>query len=148
VNRGEQVLVLDLMFTGSSWKNIPPYQFAQLLHGLGDRPIGMEAAQLSRITHWARERAGVSKVRLESGGIRTQVVSLVAAALEPDLFSAIAVRNGMHSLSYLLELPVPFEQAPELFCLDLYKDFDIDRLEALATPAKVTVAKYVEIPKK
>jgi hypothetical protein len=73
---------------------------------------------------------------------------LVAAALDPELFSAIVVRNGMHSLSYLLELPVRFEQAPELFCLDLYKDFDIDRLEALATPAKVNVAKYLEIPMK
>jgi hypothetical protein len=135
------------MFTESTWKDTKPYEFAQLLDGLGDRPIGMEAAQLIRITRWAKERAGVSNVRLESGGIRTQVVGLVAAALEPDLFSAIAVRNGMHSLSYLLELPVPFDQAPELFCLDLYKDFDIDRLEALAGPAKVTVAKYVEIPK-
>jgi dienelactone hydrolase len=148
VNRGEQVLVLDLMFTGSSWKDTQPYEFAQLLHGLGDRPIGMEAAQLSRITRWARERAGVSNVRLETGGIRTQVITLVAAGLDPTLFSALVVRNGMHSLSYVLELPVRFEQAPELFCLDLYKDFDIDRLEALAAPAKVKVTKYLEIPKK
>jgi hypothetical protein len=41
---------------------------------------------------------------------------------------------------------VPFDQAPELFCLDLYKLFDIDRLEALAAPAKVTVASYVDLP--
>jgi hypothetical protein len=72
----------------------------------------------------------------------------VAAALDPALFSAIVVRDGMHSLSYVLELPVRFEQAPELFCLDFYKDFDIDRLEALAGPAKVSVTKYLEIPKK
>ena len=148
VNRGEQVLALDLMFTGSSLKDTQPYQFAQILHGLGDRPIGMEAAQLSRIAHWARERAEVSNVRLETGGIRTQVVTLVAAALDPTPFSAIVVRDGMHSLSYVLELPVRFEQAPELFCLDLYKDFDLDRLEALAEPAKVSVTKYLEIPKK
>jgi dienelactone hydrolase len=148
VNRGEQVLALDLMFTGNSWKDTEPFQFAQILDGYGDRPIGMEAAQLSRITRWARERAGVASVRLEVGGIRTQVAALVAAALEPTLFSAIVVRNGMHSLSYVLELPVRFEQAPDLFCLDLYKDFDIDLLEALAAPAKVTVTKYLEIPKK
>jgi hypothetical protein len=108
----------------------------------------MEAAQLSMISRWAKERAGVSSVRLEARGIRTQVITLVAAALDPRLFSAIVVRNGMHSLSYVLELPVRFEQAPELFCLDLYKDFDIDHLEALAAPAKVSVAKYLEIPKK
>jgi dienelactone hydrolase len=148
VNRGEQVLALDLMFTGNSWKDTEPFQFAQILDGFGDRPIGMEAAQLSRIARWARERAGVASVRLEVGGIRTQVAALVAAALDPALFSAIVVRNGMHSLSYVLELPVRFEQAPELFCLDLYKDFDIDRLEALAAPVKVTVTKYLEIAKK
>jgi hypothetical protein len=136
------------MFTESTWKDTKPYEFAQLLDGLGDRPIGMEAAQLIRITRWAKERAGVSNVRLESGGIRTQVVSLTAAALDPELFSAIVVRDGMQSLSYVLELPVRFEQAPELFCLDFYKDFDIDRLEALAAPAKVSVTKYLEIPKK
>jgi dienelactone hydrolase len=148
VNRGEQVLALDLMFTGGSWKDTQPYEFVQLLHGLGDRPLGMEAAQLSMITRWAKERAGVSSVRLEARGIRTQVITLVAAALDPRLFSAIVVGNGMHSLSYVLELPVRFEQAPELFCLDLYKDFDIDRLEALAAPAKVSVTKYLEIPQK
>jgi hypothetical protein len=148
VNRGEQVLALDLMFTGSYWKDTQPFEFAQLLDGLGDRPIGMEAAQLSRIARWAGERGGVSKVRLETGGIRTQVISLVAAALDPALFSVLVVRNGMRSLSYVLELPVRFEQAPELFCLDLYKDFDIDRLEALAAPAKVNVPKYLELPKK
>jgi len=148
VNRGEQVLAIDLMFTGSSWKDTQPYQFAQLLDGLGDRPLGMEAAQLIRITRWARERAGVSSVRLEPGGIRTQAISLVAAALDPALFSAIVVRNGVHSLSYALELPVRFEQAPELFCLDLYKNFDIDRLEELAAPANVKVTKYLENSKK
>jgi hypothetical protein len=75
-------------------------------------------------------------------------VTLVAAALDPALFSDIVVRDGMHSLSYVLELPVRFDQAPELFCLDIYKDFDIDRLEALAAPAKVSVTKYLEIPRK
>jgi hypothetical protein len=148
VNRGEQVLALDLMFTGSSWKGTQPFEFAQILDGLGDRPIGMEVAQLDRITRWARVRAGVSSVRLEPGGIRTQAISLVAAALDPALYSVIVVRNGMHSLSYVLELPVRFEQAPELFCLDFYKEFDIDHLEALAAPVKVKVSKYAEIPKK
>ena len=143
VNRGEQVLALDLMFTGSSWKETEPYEFAQLLDGLGDRPLGMEASQLLTVARWAKERAGASSVRLEAGGSRTQVISLVAAALDPALFSSLKVRDGMRSLSYALDLPVPFEQAPELFCLDLYKDFDIDSLEVLAAPAKVTVAKYL-----
>jgi hypothetical protein len=106
----------------------------------------MEAAQLIRITRWAAQQAGVAKVRLEAAGIRSQGVALVAAALEPGLFSEIVVREGMHSLSYLLDAPVKFEQAPELFCLDLYKHFDIDSLEAMAAPTEVRTTHYLEDP--
>lgn len=145
--RGEQVLALDLMFMGSPWKGNYPFLFAQMLDAVGDRPLGMEAAQLIGITRWAKERAGVAKVRLEVGGMRNQAVALVAASLEPDLFSDIVVRDGIHSLSYALELPVDLDQAPELFCLDLYKYFDIDSLQALAAPAKVQATHYLELPK-
>jgi hypothetical protein len=150
VNRGDQVLALNLliMFTGSSWKDTDTSEFVQMLDGIGDRPIGMEAAQLISISRWARERAGVAHVRLDAVGIRSQGMALVAASQEPDLFSEIKLRHGTHSLSYLLALPVTFEQAPDLFCLDLYKNFDIDSLEALAAPAKVTVSSYVEVPQK
>ena len=145
-SRGEQVLALDLMFMGSAWKNEYPFLFGQMVDAVGDRPLGMQAAQLIGIARWAKERAGVSKVRLEVGGMRNQVVALVAASLEPDLFSEIAVRDGIHSLGYVLDLPVQFDQAPELFCLDLYKDFDIERLEVLAAPAKVQTSHYLELP--
>ena len=85
LNRGEQVLALDLMFTGAPWKDIEPFQFVQIMHGLGERPIGMEAAQLNRTARWAKERASASTVRLEVRGMRNQVAALVAAALEPQL---------------------------------------------------------------
>ena len=50
----------------------------------------------------------------------------------------MSIRDGMRSLKYLLDAPVKFESAPDLFCLDLYKQFDIDRLAKMAEPAKVT----------
>jgi hypothetical protein len=108
----------------------------------------MEAAQLIELAHWMRGLAGVAKVRLECTGIRNHVVALVAAALEPNLFSAIVVHQGLPSLGFLLQAPVTFFDAPDLFCLDLYKEFDVDRLAALSAPAQVTVEKYVEVPKK
>jgi hypothetical protein len=145
INRGDQVLALDLMFTGTSWKDTYPFLYAQMVDAVGDRPLGMEAAQLIRVTRWAAQRAGVSKVQLEVAGIRSQAAALVAAALEPELFSQIIIREGMSSLSYLLETPVQFSQAPELFCLDLYKYFNIDSLEAMAAPAEVRAT--VEVPR-
>ncbi len=144
--RGDQVLALDLMFTGSAWKGKDTFEFAQMLGGLGERPIGLQAAQLVRIARWAEQKSGTAKVRLEVSGIRNQAAALVAAAIEPDLFSEITIRDGIRSFSYLLDKPVNYAQAPELFCLDLYKEFDIDRLEALAAPVTVRSRQARELP--
>ena len=89
------------------------------------------------ITRWIRSHSINSKVHLESTGIRNQVTALIAGALEPDLFSEIVIREGMPSLGYLLEKPVEYQEAAELFCLDLYKEFDLDRFLAMAGPTKV-----------
>jgi dienelactone hydrolase len=145
-SRGEQVLALDLMFTGSPWKGKDTFEFAQMLGGLGERPMGLQAAQLIRIARWAEQKSGTAKVRLEVSGMRNQAAALVAAALEPDLFSEITVRQGIRSFNYVLEKPVTYAQAPELFCLDIYKEFDIDRLEALAAPVTVQSRQLLELP--
>ncbi len=148
VNRGEQVLALDLLFTGDAWKDTEPYSYAQILGALGARPLGLEAGQLLEIVRWIRGKSGATKVRLESTGIRNQVAALAAAALEPELFSEVRIHEGMRSLGYLLEVPVTFQEAPDLFCLDLYREFDLDLLVAMSAPTIVMVERYAEAPKK
>lgn len=136
-SRGEQVLALDLMFTGSAWKNEDPYLFTQMLDAVGERPLGMQAAQLIRMARWAQAKSGTARIRVEASGMRNQVAALVAAALEPDLFSEVSVRHGIRDFTYVLAKPVKFEDASELFCLDLNKDFDIDSLAAIAAPVTI-----------
>jgi hypothetical protein len=43
----------------------------------------------------------------------------------------------MPSLRYLIDKPAKYEDTPDLFCLDLYKFTDLDRLAALAAPTIV-----------
>lgn len=100
---------------------------------------------MASIAQWAQSRWAPSHIRLESSGIRTQVVSLVTAALQPHLFSEVAIHDGMHSLSYLQQKPVTYGEASDLFCLDLYKDFDLDSLAAAAEPTAVINDSYVEL---
>jgi hypothetical protein len=134
VNHGEQVLALDLIFTGDAL----PQQFVpQLLATIGERPLGTEVAQLIGVSQWLKETTGAHHVRLESTGMRSQVVALAASAVQGGLFQEIAIREGMVSLKYLLDRPVDQKDAPDLFCFDLYKEFDISQLAVLAEPAKV-----------
>jgi len=140
VNRGEQVLALEPLFFGSSTPDDPdPAYWEMLVASNGERPLGLEVSQLVAVARSLR--AGSSKLRLETVGIRSQIVALAAAAIEPDLFSEVDSHGGMNSLSYLLDTPVAYRAAPDLFCLDLYKYFDVDRLGALAAPTKVATVK-------
>jgi len=52
----------------------------------------------------------------------------------------------MESLRFLLDAPVPYRSAPDLFCLDLYKYFDIDRLTAVAAPVQITLGSKAVAP--
>jgi hypothetical protein len=122
---------------GEAWSERETRRLQQNLYGLGERPLGLAAAQLVEASRWLAARAGGAPPRLETTGIRSQLVALVAAALEPRAFSEIAVRDGMKSLGELLEKPVEYLDAPELLCLDLYKVMELDDLETLAAPTRV-----------
>jgi len=137
VAKGDQVLALDLAFFGNAWRDVPVPEYVQIIHGLGERPLGIMVGQLLDIASWMHDRAGGARIRVESAGLRHQVVVLAAANLEPGLFSEITIRDGVKSLSSLLERPVQFSQAPELFCLDFFKYFDLNRLQAMAEGVRV-----------
>jgi hypothetical protein len=68
------------------------------------------------------------------------MVALVAAGIKPDAFSELDARNSIDSLEYAFDHPVTYDDAPELMCLDLYRDFDIPTLVALASSVKVNLA--------
>jgi dienelactone hydrolase len=137
LNRGEQVLALDVALMGEAWSERETRRLQQNLNGLGERPIGIEAAELLAAARWLAARSASTRPRLETKGIRSHLMALVAAALEPSAFSEIVVREGMQSLGHVLEKPVEYIDAPDLFCLDLYKEFDVPTLAALAAPTRV-----------
>ena len=148
LSRGEQLMAVDLVLMGTTWKDNRPFEFAQTFDTLGDRTIGIEAAQLIAAAQWAQKRSGHARLRLDVTGIRTQAVALVAAALQPELFSELFVHKGMRSFNYVIDLPVEYSRAPELFCLDFFKDFDIGELEALASPATMRGSDFLSLTAK
>jgi dienelactone hydrolase len=145
VNRGEQVLALDVVFNGETVPQSPdPTDYEMIVASMGDRPLGLEVGQLIGAAKWLAQTSTQTTLRIETTGFRSQVVALVAAALEPRLFSEVVAAGGMQSLGFLLDAPVPHRSAPELFCLDLYKDFDLDQFRAMAAPTKITEKNFVK----
>lgn len=133
VNRGERALALDLLLRGDcSPENPGSPEYAQMLSATGDRLLGMQAAQLVAIAQWLHNQAGGTAVRVETTGPNSQSVALVAAALQPSLFLGLEVHDEIQSFQAILDKPVSYAAAPALFCLDLFRDFDIGLLMELA----------------
>ncbi len=142
----QQVLAVDLIFTGDAAPDVSDFWFSEMIASEGERPLGLEVEQLASLAKWAKAKWNPSQIRVETTGPRTQVIALAAAALEPHLFSQVESWNGMKSFSYLLEKPVLYTKASDLFCLDLYKDFDIGRIAMLASPTKVLQRHELQLP--
>jgi hypothetical protein len=120
-NRGDQVLAVDLLFFGDAAPANPAsYAYAQMISSAGGRAIGLQAAQLIALARWLNP----PQVRLETSGPRTQVIARVAALLEPKLFAEVVTRSGLPSLRHMLDAPVEYQAAPELFCLGLLKELE------------------------
>jgi dienelactone hydrolase len=145
VGRGEQVLAVDLVFTGDAAPDLASWSFADMLRAIGRRPLGLEASQLMAVTNWAQKQWPTQQVRLEATGMRSQVEAMAAAAMAPGLFQEVVIHGGMHSLSYLFQAPVEFPDAPDLFCLDLYKYFDLEQLQEMAKPTVFRQTDYLEL---
>jgi hypothetical protein len=111
LNRGEQVLALDLALLGEAWSERETRRLQQNLNGWVSVRLdrGRRTPGGGTLAFHALRFA---RPRLESKGIRSQVVVLVAAALEPTLFSEIVVRYGMTSLRHALDKPVEYLDAP------------------------------------
>ena len=155
VSSGKRVLALEPIFFG---QNIPGTgdlgvsAYSQMLNALGERTLGLEAAQVVAVAEWLNTglqhgsstpglvlaaKTAPAQIALLTSGPRSQAVALTSAALEPHLFSSIDARHSISTLEYVLEHPLKYSEVPELMCLDLFRDFDFEVLATLAAPTKV-----------
>ena len=68
VDRGEHVLALDLAFVGEAWGDRETRRLLQNLTGLGERPVGLQAAELVAVARWLAARSGPAPLPLRRPG--------------------------------------------------------------------------------
>ena len=167
VGRGQRVLLLDPLFFGQNIPGTAKYsrvaEFAQMLNGLGERPLGIEAGQLAAVVRWlggdlehgsptplslaTAPNTAISPVRIITAGPRSETIGLVAAAIHPELFSQLDAREAIPSFIYVFNHPqkyfgVYMNEAPELMCLDLYRNFDVNTLGGDREACQVRFVRY------
>ncbi len=124
---GKRVFAVDLFYFGESKIAKSDFLFALLVSSIGDRPLGIQASQLTAIASWLHK-----PVSVESFGPRSSLIASVAAALKPAAIATVRKHGALSSLKQVFEQNLAADKFPELFCFGLLEAFDIPQIEALS----------------
>ncbi|HEY8505021.1 MAG TPA: hypothetical protein VIL46_10600, partial [Gemmataceae bacterium] len=137
LKEGQRVVAVDLFYFGESKIEQRDFLFALTLAAVGDRPLGVQASQLTAIARGLSPEGKGPGVRVVAVGPRMSLVALTAAALEPGAIGGVELHNSWGSLKELIEKNVTVNQMPEPFCFGLLEEFDIPQLVELAGAKRV-----------
>jgi dienelactone hydrolase len=157
LDRGQRVLVFDPLFFGDSVPGTTDRPatslISQMLNTVGERPLGLEAAQIAAIARWLQEDSidgsatpgnrnpppspAAEPLRVVTNGPRGETAAIVSTAIMPELFTSVESRNAIPSLAEIYKRPLSYREVPDLMCLDLYRDFDFSTLTLIAAPVKI-----------
>lgn len=138
LNKGCRVIALDPFYLGESKISERDFLHALQVSCVGDRPLGLQAAQIAAIARWAQREFPDGAPQVVAVGPRTSLATLVASALEPEAIAGIELRQSLATLKQVLEDNLGVNDVPEYFCFGLLEHFDIVPLAALSIPRKVT----------
>jgi len=128
---GTRVLALDPFYVGESKIAARDWLFAIQIASLGERPLGVQTAQVLAAARWLR-REHPGRVSLLALGPRTSLAALVAGAVEEGALDGLETEGAFASLKDVLARDLTVDRAPELFCFGLLESFDVPQLKALA----------------
>ena len=132
LDSGHRVICMDPLLIGQA---APPDSIganAMLIGTVGERPLGIQVAQLLAAIEALAAEHDFSTLVIHSVGPRTSLAATCAAALDGDRRIEDVVTAGLpDSLKTFLEPGHSFNQTPEVYCFGLLRDFDIPQLRAL-----------------
>jgi hypothetical protein len=129
---GWQVLAVDLLLDGElTVPNWPGCQVAHMIETVGERALGIRAAQLGAVCQALAERRPGRPISVVAVGPAAALAALVAGCFSETARTLVLV--GLPgSLKGLLEHGVYQMDAPALFCPGLLELAEIGQLKALA----------------
>ena len=150
LDAGYRVLAMDPVFFGENDPIYPEgerreptfkssWLYALLLGAIGERPIGIQTAQVLAAARWLQKDRGGEPVTLAAVGPRTSLLALLAGAVAPEQITSVEVSNPLGSLKEAIEDNRAYAQTPEVFCFGLLEVADIRQLIALIAPRIVQV---------
>lgn len=129
---GHRVVAVDPYGFGESTVARRPELYSLLVAAAGERPLGVQSAQIRAVCRWLAVQQQTGPVTLVAVGRRTGLGALIAAALDNQSIATLQVDRPFRSLRQIIEENLQIPDGPELFCFGLLAEFDVPQMQSLA----------------
>ncbi len=138
VDQGHRVVAIDPFYFGESKIKQRDFLYALQVATVGERPLGIQSSQIGAIARWLKRDRQANNISVTAIGKRTSLIALTAAAMETEAITELNLYESYGSLAQVIEEDIAVNQAPELFCFGLLKEFDIAQIADLVVPRKIS----------
>lgn len=133
---GARVLAIDPILVGQTKPAGVLYQNAVLMATIGERPLGVQSAQILSASEYFRRVFVGEQVAIEAYGPRSSLMARCAAALDGgETIHSVKTDGELESLKEFLLPTAGYNNTPEAYCFGLLEYFDIPQLKQLAGPS-------------
>jgi hypothetical protein len=126
-----RVLAIDVLHVGESKMPSHDFLFGLLISAVGQRPLGVQAAQINAIADWWSTQCG-RPVQLKGVGRRSSLMAWCGGALNSKNVAGVKTQGGFESLKEIVDGGLAIPDGPELFCFGLLTVVDVPVLKRLA----------------
>jgi hypothetical protein len=133
LREGRRVLLVDPLYFGVSKPDRKAFRYALMLGVVGERLLGIQAAQLEALGRWA-QASGWTQLSLEALGPRASLAALAAAAASDDVIGELRLAQSLSSLHQLIEGQIAYDDWPAALTPRLFTVTDIPALRQLVEP--------------
>jgi len=126
-----RVLAIDVLHVGESRLPSHDFLFGLLISAVGQRPLGVQAAQINAVADWWSTQCA-RPVQLRGGGRRSSLMAWCAGTLNSGSVKGVKTQGGFGSLKDVIDGGLAIPDGPELFCFGLLKVIDVPELKRLA----------------
>lgn len=134
----QRVVTVDPFYFGDSALGKRDFLYALMVSTVGERPLGVQAAQLVAVSEWQQAAHPDQPIVIQAHGPRTSLIALCASAVKSKSCDHARLYQSFGSLKEIIEENKTVDATPELFCFGLLESFDIRQLVAVAAPHKTT----------
>ena len=130
---GARVLAIDPILIGQTKPAGQLYQNAMLLATVGQRPLGIQSAQIVTAAKFFARVFVAEAVIIEAYGPRSSLIARCAAAMDGGTtIEEVQTTGESASLKDYLQPDAAYAATPEAYCFGLLKHFDLPQFVELA----------------